>query len=310
MIGRARARASVPDSQRGGARSPRRVARMRARLEDTRGRLEAQRPADTRIDAAFRWISLQNEAGGALLAGALAFRIFLFLLPFVFAVVIGLGIGADLTDANPRQVARSFGMAGLAASAVQSGAGASDATRWWTFTLAVLALVLAARNLYRALRLTHALIWRVPATKARRTTSSGLALAGGLVAGTVLLRFVYGAQSASVAVWILGLVLFTAVPAGIWLICSLRVFPHSPEVTWRAVLPGALLFGVGVEALHLSTILWFAPYLEAKSKTYGAIGAALAILLWAYLLGRLVTAAAALNAVLWHMPPSADQHDR
>src|SRR5690242_20141244 len=98
---------------------------MRARVEDTRQRLEAQRPADTRVDAAFRWVQLQSEAGGALLAGALAFRLFLFLLPFTFTVVMGLGIGADLTHADPRQVARSFGMAGLAATAVQAGGGAS-----------------------------------------------------------------------------------------------------------------------------------------------------------------------------------------
>lgn len=281
---------------------------MRARVEDTRQRLEAQRPADTRVDAAFRWVQLQSEAGGALLAGALAFRLFLFLLPFTFTVVMGLGIGADLTHTDPRQVARSFGMAGLAATAVQAGGGASTAVRGWTFSLALLALVLAARNLYRALLLSHALIWRIPPAKARHPTTSGLALTGGLLGGTFVLRLVYGAHGTSIVLWVVGLVLFAAVPAGIWLFCSARVFPHPPDVGWRDVLPGALLFGVGVEALHLATILYFAPYLEAKSQTYGAIGAALAILLWAYLLGRLVTAAAALNAVLWRMPRHHTDH--
>lgn len=275
---------------------------MRARLDDTRERLEAQRPADTRVDAAFRWVQLQSEAGGALLAGALAFRLFLFLLPFAFAILMTLGIGADIADANPRQVARSFGMAGLAASAVQSSAGTTVTARWWTLSLTVFALVLASRNLLRALLLTHALIWRIPAVKARHPTVSGLLLTGGLLVGTFLLRIVYGWEDSSFVGWVIGLVLFTTVPAGIWLLCSLRVFPHPPDVTWRTVLPGALVFGIGIEALHVATILWFAPYLEAKSQTYGAIGAALAILVWAYLLGRLVTAAAALNAVLHHLP--------
>lgn len=278
------------------------VAKVRTRLEGTRERLEAQRPADSRVDAAFRWIQLQSEAGGALLAGALAFRLFLFLLPFTFTVVIGLGIGADLAESDPRQVARSFGMAGLAATAVQAGGGASSAVRWWTFSLAVFALVLAARNLFRALILSHALIWRMTPAKARHPTTSGLALTAGLLGSTFVLRLVYGSHGTSVVLWIVGLVLFTGVPAAIWLLCSARVFPHPSDVTWRHVLPGALLFGVGVEALHLVTVLYFAPYLQAKSETYGAIGAALAILVWAYLLGRLVTAAAALNAVLWRMP--------
>jgi uncharacterized BrkB/YihY/UPF0761 family membrane protein len=47
------------------------------------------------------------------------------------------------------------------------------------------------------------------------------------------------------------------------------------------------------------TVVWIANSLESKSQTYGALGAALTILLWAYLLGRLITAAAALNTVLW-----------
>ena len=65
------------------------------------------------------------------------------------------------------------------------------------------------------------------------------------------------------------------------------------------MLPGALLFGIGVQALHIVTVVWIARSLESKSETYGALGAALTILLWAYLLGRLITASAALNVVLW-----------
>ena len=65
------------------------------------------------------------------------------------------------------------------------------------------------------------------------------------------------------------------------------------------MLPGAVLFGVGVQLLHLVTVVWIAKSLESKSETYGALGAALTILLWAYLLGRLITAAASLNTVVW-----------
>ena len=180
-----------------------------------------------------------------------------------------------------------------------------------TFSLALLALILAARNLLRAFLVTHALIWRVPPRKVRHLTSAALGVIGIFLAGTLLLRLVYGTQSASIAVWVVGLVLFAAVPAGIWLTCSLMLFPHPRGVTWRDVLPGSLLFGVGVELLHITTVLWFAPYLQAKSQTYGSIGAALAILVWAYLLGRVVTAAAALNAVLWRKaaPGAGDQRD-
>jgi len=107
--------------------------------------------------------------------------------------------------------------------------------------------------------------------------------------------------------WIAVVVLLTVVIAGLWMAGSLRVFPHPEDATWRGVIPGALLFAFGVELLHVVTVVWFAPYLQSKSQTYGAIGAAFAILLWAYLLGRVTTAAAALNAVMWDKPSRATQ---
>ena len=53
----------------------------------------------------------------------------------------------------------------------------------------------------------------------------------------------------------------------------------------RSCCPARSLFAFGVQVLHIVTVLWIAHVLESKTDTYGAIGAALAILLWAYLLG-------------------------
>jgi uncharacterized BrkB/YihY/UPF0761 family membrane protein len=65
------------------------------------------------------------------------------------------------------------------------------------------------------------------------------------------------------------------------------------------MLPGAVLVGIGTLLLHLVTVFWIAREVEHKSDTYGAIGVSLALLLWAYLLGRVIVAAASLNAALW-----------
>jgi uncharacterized BrkB/YihY/UPF0761 family membrane protein len=75
--------------------------------------------------------------------------------------------------------------------------------------------------------------------------------------------------------------------------------PHPDEVTWKELIPGAVLVGIGIEVLQLATVVYFTRSIESKSSTYGAIGAALAILLWAYLLGRVIVSGAMLNAVLW-----------
>ena len=93
--------------------------------------------------------------------------------------------------------------------------------------------------------------------------------------------------------------LYIAVPASLWLVLTLRFFPHAPDAQWPDLLPGAVLVGVGVQVLHFVTVYWIARLLESKSETYGAIGCALAILLWAYLLGRIFAASALLNAGAW-----------
>jgi uncharacterized BrkB/YihY/UPF0761 family membrane protein len=276
----------------------------RVRIGDTRTHLEARRPTNRGIDTVFRWVQLQIDAGAALLAGAIAFRIFLFLLPWVLVVVFGLGVGADAVGADPRTVARSLGMTGLAATAVNTAATTSALTRWLTFSLAVVGLALGAWNLLRALLVSHALIWRIPMKRPRHMTLSVLSIIGAVLLSNLLIGLLTRTRT-GLAGWIAGLVLFTLVVAGVWMAGSLRVFPRPEDVTWRGVIPGALLFAFGVELLHVVTVVWFAPYLQSKSQTYGAIGAAFAILLWAYLLGRVITGAAALNAVMWDKPSLA-----
>jgi uncharacterized BrkB/YihY/UPF0761 family membrane protein len=46
-------------------------------------------------------------------------------------------------------------------------------------------------------------------------------------------------------------------------------------------------------------VLYLVPKLGHSSELYGALGTATVILLWLYLLARLLVAAAFLNAALW-----------
>ncbi len=74
--------------------------------------------------------------------------------------------------------------------------------------------------------------------------------------------------------------------------------PHS-STSWRDLLPGAVLVALGTEAIHLVVVLYLVPKLGHSSELYGALGSATVILLWLYLLARLLVAAAFLNAALW-----------
>jgi uncharacterized BrkB/YihY/UPF0761 family membrane protein len=84
--------------------------------------------------------------------------------------------------------------------------------------------------------------------------------------------------------------------AGGWLGLSL-LLPHG-DADWTALLPGAALVGVGILALHMVTVYYVAGRVGSASQLYGPIGAAVAILGWTYLVGRLTVASAVLNASL------------
>ena len=60
-----------------------------------------------------------------------------------------------------------------------------------------------------------------------------------------------------------------------------------------------MFVALGTEVLHLLTTYWIGPLVSRKSHTYGAIGIALAVLLWVYVLGRIIVGSAGVNAALW-----------
>jgi len=57
---------------------------------------------------------------------------------------------------------------------------------------------------------------------------------------------------------------------------------------------------LGVEVLHALTTYWIGHLVARKANTYGAVGIALAVLFWVYVLGRIIVGSAGLNATLWH----------
>jgi len=74
---------------------------------------------------------------------------------------------------------------------------------------------------------------------------------------------------------------------------------HAPAPA-SALVPGALLMAVGADVLQLLTTYWIGHLVARKTSTYGAVGIALAVLLWVYVLGRIVVGSAGLNAALWY----------
>src|SRR5262249_59741069 len=71
--------------------------------------------------------------------------------------------------------------------------------------------------------------------------------------------------------------------------------PHAP-VPARLLIPGAVSWAVGADLPNLPTTYWLGNLVARKTSTYGAVGIALAVLLWVYVLGRIMVGSAGLKA--------------
>jgi uncharacterized BrkB/YihY/UPF0761 family membrane protein len=270
----------------------------RQRVVETRERLEAARPRSRLLDSLFGVAEHDVGTGGGVFASAVGLRLFMLLVPYSFVIVATLGFIAGRSDQSPSAVAENFGAAGLAASAVKGLADKSFWTGLLALTGGVVALVLAARAAVKTLRVVHGFIWGLGPPKGGGSTRAALGLLIVVTFGLALARAVTGLGG--YAVHLLFLPILVGIPTGLWLFVSIRGLPHAEGATWRDLLPGALVVGFGAEALHLFTVFWIVRLIENKSESYGVLGTALALLLWAYVLGRLLTLSAVVNASRWY----------
>jgi membrane protein len=282
--------------------------RTRLRVADTQRRAtelgERQRREHGSVDAAFDIVDRDGEIGGGIIAGALAYRLFIWLLPLALVAVAGLGIAADAADESPQEAADSAGVGGLISTSVSNAANSSG--RWYALVVGIPILVYVTRSVLRALIGAHRLVWLQPRTATPKpTVGATLRLLGLLLAVPVVSTLATALRAHSSGLGVLG-TLITVIPyAGIWLLAMVGL-PHR-EAPWPALIPGALLFGLGVEVLQVVTAYFLVPYALAKQGTYGALGTAAALLFGLYLISRLIVAAAVVNATLWERRSSRER---
>ena len=272
-----------------------RLALAPRRVRELRGQIERARVHSGPLDAALATIARDSEIGGPILAGAVAYRLFVFALPLGFFLISGLGVLARVLGVDPQAAANTVGLAGLVTR--QVAGDADNSSSWWVALTSFLVLAYVTRVLLRALAIVHALAWeRSAAAVTVRGRSLGVfsaAIVGqvALVAGVGAVRERTPAGGVAVlAVSVLGV-------AGLWLAVSL-VLPRS-TARWRDLVPGALLYGVGILGVQAFSVYLFGRLLESKSSTYGTLGAAAAILFALFLMGRVMVGAAVLNATLY-----------
>jgi uncharacterized BrkB/YihY/UPF0761 family membrane protein len=291
-------RQEPPEKQGKVAATRANVSRAQAAAQARFEQLQAARETNQMVDAGFHFYERDLGAGGGVLAGALAFRLFVFAVPYVFVVLTIFGSAAELRNESGQDAARSAGLTGLIAKSVADAQRTSDSTKIVSIVVGILAVVLAARTVVKTLRAVHALAWRVPLTRLKHSTRAAGVLILVVLMVSLLASLIGWVRSERPGVGILLGLSMIVVWSGAWLLIS-WLLPHATGVNPVDLMPGALLFGLVVWVMHLLTVFYFSRKVSSASDTYGAIGAAIGILLALYLVGRAMSAAAVLNATLW-----------
>jgi uncharacterized BrkB/YihY/UPF0761 family membrane protein len=281
---------------------PKRLDRLKSTASDLRRqgieRLEVERQRRHSVRLALDFYQRDRAFAGALLAGGLSVKFFLWFLPFALSVVVILGSIADNLDQQPEELARNSGLATALAGMVGDAVEASSQGRLYLGVLGIVLTIWAGNAVVNALRLVSRLAWQME-KPARINPLAGSAAVVGFATAVLLLdrltRFVLGGPLVTdllaVVISVLGLVVI--------LLLVLRSLPHPTEVPSTSLLPGAMLMTVGTLATRLVTTVYFAPRLESAGALYGGLGMAGVFLAWLYILSRILVASISLNATLW-----------
>jgi membrane protein len=159
----------------------------------------------------------------------------------------------------------------------------------------VVLLIVSVVGFARTLQRLYHAAWDLP-PPGWRGLGAGLAGAAGVVAAAVVLLLSAPLLRAiGSAVLVAGLVQAIGAAALWWAVLRLLL---AGRVSWRALLPGAVITGVGQSLVMLVSGLIVPAFVERESARYGLIGIAFVLVSWLVVLGVLLAVAAVTSAEL------------
>ena len=231
-----------------------------------------------------------RRVAASVLAGGLAYRLFLWLLPF--GLLVGGALGFLNAGSTERAVSKG-GLPGAISNAIGDASRSAHSNSWWLLAVGVPLLLWTGFSGAKAVQLVHSLVWDEPPAKTKPLQGS-LAFTGVLLAVWAIIALTWWFRDG----WpgLLAPVLTVAPLTGLWLLVSLHL-PHR-DAPWKALLPGALLVGIGFQVLHKLVLAFLVPKLEKSTSLYGSLGATTTLIFFIYLLATLVVTAPVLNSSL------------
>jgi uncharacterized BrkB/YihY/UPF0761 family membrane protein len=283
-----------------------RAAALRDRAQDlgakAQERLEVEQSQRGWVRTVVLAWQADRDRGGGLLAGGLAYRIFIWMLPAMLLVVSALNVVARLSGDPPITTVRRSGMAAEVAKVIAEAASAAGSAWWWLAIVGLVLMVWAGRGVVKALWLVGQIAWQRREARPKAVVSSlafsGLLLAG-LAAPVVLSSLIQGPFFVDVVEWILATLVVLALT-----LFGVGKLPRGGR-PWVAIVPGVVVFVVVQRAVTIGSAVYFSARLEGVDDLYGGIGVAIVVMLWLYVTTRIYVGTQFLNATIAGVPTGA-----
>lgn len=219
-------------------------------------------------------------------------------LAFTALIPLGVVLGAFLPRVEGRSFANGmverFNLDDSSAELVQSLFAPASGVESNLSIAGLILVVVSALAFTRALQRVYERAWGLR-TLGVRATPAGLKWLG-----IAILYFVLAAGLRRGAVEALGpvLALVVAITSGtlIWLVTPAILL--SGRVSWRSLLPTAILTGTAMAVLGAMSALYMPESIAASAASYGQVGVAIAIVSWFVVVGFALVICAAVGVVI------------
>ena len=270
-------------------------------IKEQLGRIDRAQQSHEKLAVAAATVKKYGEDQSSSLASMIAFWAFFSIFPLflVLVTILGYVLPADRRADVLGRVASSFPL--LHPSTVGSLTGS-----WWPILLGGLTALWAGLAVVRMSQQAFDEVWEIPRSdrpglveQVRRSLFALGTIGFGLVVATIMSGYVTGRDTGVDLGWygrLAGYLITLALDVGLFVI-AFRMLTRR-DVTFREVLPGALLAGGAFFVLQLISSLIISRYLGKAQGTYGSFATVITILFWFYLQAQIMLLGAQLNVVL------------
>lgn len=240
------------------------------------------------------------EVNGSFISSGIAVSVFIAMFPLLLVVIAVIGFVASGDENMSTRVVEDLGLTGAAADLVRNAIDRAADSKRAASIIGLLGLAWSGSGVGVALQRGVRTPWQ---EQAKGLGERARAVAWLAVAA---LGFAVALALSSVLNWLpdeVPLIAVLALTTAVGLAIEIGLFwwmfwgLGTRRVPARALLPGAILAGIGFEVLKLIGTLYVPRLVASSSSLYGPIGVVFAIIAWLTLAARLIVYASTLNVV-------------